>query len=156
VKRLVSTAVVSASVLLAACGSSKPSFKPAGAATVTSPPAATQTTTAAPPAATQTSTAAAGAAPPSGSKRVLTGPVIDTQFGSTQVAATVRGSQLVDVRALQLPFDRPRSQSISTQAEPLLRSEALQAQSANIQLLSGATFTSEAYAQSLQGALAHR
>jgi uncharacterized protein with FMN-binding domain len=82
--------------------------------------------------------------------------VVDTQFGAIQVAATLQGSQLVDVRALQLPFDRPRSQFISTQAEPLLRSEALQAQSAKIQLLSGATFTSEAYAQSLQGALARR
>jgi uncharacterized protein with FMN-binding domain len=82
--------------------------------------------------------------------------VVDTQFGAIQVAATVQGRQIVDVRALQLPFDRARSQFISTQAEPLLRSEALQAQSANIQLLSGATFTSEAYAQSLQGALAHR
>ena len=86
----------------------------------------------------------------------MTGPAIDPRFGAIQVAATVQGSQLVDVRALQLPFDRPRSQFISTQAEPLLRSEALQAQSANIQLLSGATFTSEAYAQSLQGALSHR
>jgi uncharacterized protein with FMN-binding domain len=108
------------------------------------------------PASTQTNTLAAGGAPPSGSKRQLTGTVVDTQFGAIQVAATVQGRQIVDVRALQLPFDRPQSQFISTQAEPLLRSEALQAQSANIQLLSGATFTSEAYAQSLQGALAHR
>jgi len=66
----------------------------------------------------------------------------------------MRGSRLTDVRALHLPFDHPRSQFISTQAEPLLREEALQAQSAQIDVLSGATYTSDAYAQSLQTALA--
>jgi uncharacterized protein with FMN-binding domain len=57
------------------------------------------------------------------------------------------------VRALALPNDRPRSQFISAQAEPLLRSEALSAQSARIDIVSGATYTSEGYAQSLQAAL---
>jgi uncharacterized protein with FMN-binding domain len=52
-----------------------------------------------------------------------------------------------------LPSDRDRSLRISQQAEPLLRNEALQAQSANVDLLSGATYTSEGYARSLQGAL---
>ena len=51
------------------------------------------------------------------------------------------------------PFDRERSQYISQQAEPYLRQEALQAQSAQIDLVSGATYTSYSYAQSLQSAL---
>jgi uncharacterized protein with FMN-binding domain len=102
------------------------------------------------PSATPTATAHAQAAPKA---RRANGDVIPTQFGDVQVAITMRGSRLTDVRALHLPFDHPRSQFISTQAEPLLRQEALQAQSAQIDVLSGATFTSDAYAQSLQTAL---
>jgi uncharacterized protein with FMN-binding domain len=52
-----------------------------------------------------------------------------------------------------LPADRPRSAEINDQAGPLLRQEVLQAQSAKINVISGATFTSEAFAQSLQVAL---
>ena len=52
-----------------------------------------------------------------------------------------------------MPFDHPRSEAISQYVEPLLRSEALQAQSAQIDLVSGATYTSDAYARSLQSAL---
>jgi uncharacterized protein with FMN-binding domain len=65
----------------------------------------------------------------------------------------LNGSRIVDVQAVQLPFDHPRSAEISRQAEPYLRQEVLQAQSANIDVVSGATFTSYSYAQSLQSAL---
>jgi uncharacterized protein with FMN-binding domain len=102
-----------------------------------------------PPAPTPTATGK-----PAAPKTVrVRGDVIPTQFGDVQVAITVRGGRLTDVRALQLPFDHPRSQFISTQAQPLLRQEALRAQSAQIDVLSGATYTSDAYAQSLQSAL---
>lgn len=83
-----------------------------------------------------------------------TGAVVNTRYGPVQVAVTVSGGKLTAVSFLALPQDRPRSQSISSQATPLLRSEALQAQSANVNLLSGATYTSEGFAQSLQSALA--
>ena len=83
----------------------------------------------------------------------MNGSVIDTQYGPVQVAVTVTNGKLAAVRALQLPYDNPRSQSISTQAEPLLRSEALQAQTAQIDVISGATYTSEGYASSLQSAM---
>jgi uncharacterized protein with FMN-binding domain len=52
-----------------------------------------------------------------------------------------------------LPTDRPRSAEINAQAGPLLRQEVLQAQSAKINVVSGATYTSEAFAQSLQVAI---
>jgi len=65
----------------------------------------------------------------------------------------LRGTKIVDVQPLTLPSDRSRSRRISELAAPLLRTEALQAQSANIDLLSGASYTSEGYAESLQGAL---
>jgi uncharacterized protein with FMN-binding domain len=66
---------------------------------------------------------------------------------------TVRGSTLLDVQAVQLPSDRRRSAEISDQAAPILRQETLAAQSGHIDLVSGATYTSEGYAQSLQAAL---
>jgi uncharacterized protein with FMN-binding domain len=57
------------------------------------------------------------------------------------------------VQALLLPNERQRSAEISQYAGPQLRQEALQAQSANINVVSGASYTSQGYAQSLQGAL---
>jgi uncharacterized protein with FMN-binding domain len=83
-----------------------------------------------------------------------TGQVVNTRYGPVQVSVTVSAGKITAVDFLALPQDRPRSQSISSQATPLLRSEALQAQSANINLLSGATYTSDGFAQSLQSALA--
>jgi uncharacterized protein with FMN-binding domain len=105
------------------------------------------------PSATARPTATATATATSTAARTVPGDVIPTQFGNVQVSVRVRGGSLLAVRALQLPFDHPRSQFISEQAEPLLRQEALQAQSAQIDILSGATYTSDAYAQSLQSAL---
>jgi len=81
------------------------------------------------------------------------GPVIGTPYGDVQVRVLLRAKHIVDVQPLVLPSDRSRSRRISEEAAPLLRMEALQAQSANIDLLSGASYTSEGYAESLQGAL---
>ena len=67
--------------------------------------------------------------------------------------ATLQAGHLTGVTALQMPYDHSRSQFISQQAGPLLQQEALQAQSAQIDIVSGATYTSESYAQSLQSAL---
>ena len=75
------------------------------------------------------------------------------QFGDVQVQVTFSGRKITDVKALQLPSDRARSAQISNFAAPYLRTEALQAQSAQIDLISGATYTSESYAQSLQSAI---
>jgi uncharacterized protein with FMN-binding domain len=86
-------------------------------------------------------------------EKTATGPVEQNRYGPVQVRVTVRGSTLVDVQAVQLPSERQRSADISDQAAPMLRHEALTAQSANIDLISGATYTSESYAQSLQAAL---
>jgi uncharacterized protein with FMN-binding domain len=74
------------------------------------------------------------------------------QWGPVQVTVIIKGKQLVDVQATA-PMERARSNFINSQAIPSLRQEALQAQSANIDLISGATMTSQAFAQSLQAAL---
>jgi uncharacterized protein with FMN-binding domain len=82
-----------------------------------------------------------------------TGQDFQNQFGDTQVKVTISGGRITDVQALQLPFDRQRSAEISQYAAPQLHDEVLQAQSAQIDTLSGATYTSDAYAQSVQSAL---
>jgi uncharacterized protein with FMN-binding domain len=82
-----------------------------------------------------------------------TGSVVSTRFGDVQVEVTISGGAIADVTALRLPDRDGRSQRIASVAEPILREEALTAQSAAIDLLSGATYTSEAYAHSLQSAL---
>jgi uncharacterized protein with FMN-binding domain len=82
-----------------------------------------------------------------------TGQDFPNQFGDTQVKITIAGGRITDVQAVQLPFDRPRSAEISQYASPRLHDEVLQAQSAQIDSLSGATYTSDSYAQSVQSAL---
>lgn len=115
---------------------------------------------------TRPSTAAAGGPPsPSshpttspataGTTQTVDGPVVTNDYGDVQVRITLRGSQIIDVQALKLPSDRSRSVQISRYAAPRLRAEALQAQSAHIDAVSGASYTSDSYAQSLQGALDH-
>jgi uncharacterized protein with FMN-binding domain len=79
--------------------------------------------------------------------------VSQTRFGNVQVQITVSGGKITDVTALQLTDEGSRSVSISNQAAPLLRDEVLQAQSANVQTISGATITSDGYLSSLQSAL---
>jgi uncharacterized protein with FMN-binding domain len=100
--------------------------------------------------ATSTPAPASGGSAKSGT---FTGQSIFNGYGNVQVQITVANGKVTDVQALQLPTDRAYSAQISQYVAPILRSEALQAQSAQISLISGATFTSEAYAQSLQSAL---
>lgn len=107
---------------------------------------------AASPSATATSTAAGYK---DGS---YSGQVAPNQYGDVQVTVVISGGKITDVQALTLPSDLQRSAEISQQAGPLLHDEVVQAQSAQIDILSGATFTSDSYAQSVQSALdqAHR
>ena len=109
-----------------------------------SPPGATT-----PPNATTQPTAAA--TPASGTQTV-TGPAVSYFYGTAQVQVTIQTGHITDVTAVQLP-NEGRSGRISQIVEPMLRSEVLSAQSAQINLISGATYTSDAYAQSLQAAL---
>ena len=83
----------------------------------------------------------------------FTGQVIGTPYGQVQVEVTETKGAITDVQALQLPVDRRLSAQISQYVAPILRQEALQAQSASIDGVSGATYTSEGYRESLQSAL---
>ena len=95
--------------------------------------------------------AAAGAAAKAGG--TYDGDVVQTRFGTVQVQITVKAGQITDVTALQLTDAEGRSVQISNYAAPILRSEVLQAQSADVQTVGGATVTSDAYLTSLQAAL---
>jgi len=83
----------------------------------------------------------------------FTGDATQTRYGPVQVRITVADGKITDVTALQLTDHDGRSVQISQQAAPILRQEALAAQSASIQAVSGATFTSEGYTTSLQSAI---
>ncbi|MFL6120551.1 FMN-binding protein [Actinophytocola sp.] len=95
---------------------------------------------------------AAPPAPGAPGTRTVDGAVEDTEFGPYQVRVTFSGSTITDVQIITEPGDG-HSQRIASRAEPTLRSEALRAQSAHIDMVSGATVTSEAYARSLQAAI---
>lgn len=82
-----------------------------------------------------------------------TGTSEDAFYGNVQVSATISSGKITSVTFLTYPNSSPNSQDINVQAMPLLRQEAVKAQSANVDIVSGATQTSEAFAQSLQTAL---
>ncbi|WP_079038908.1 FMN-binding protein [Streptomyces sp. NBRC 110028] len=90
---------------------------------------------------------------PGGTSGTYTGSVINTSYGPVQVSVTLSNGKITGVKALRTPSDRPRSQQIAADAVPQLTREALSAQSAHIDAVSGATYTSEGYTRSLQSAL---
>lgn len=96
---------------------------------------------------THTATAA-----PRPTRRRVTGNAYDVGYGVVQVRVTLLGHHLTDVTALSLP-QGGRSSDISSYAGPRLRQEALASQSAQIDTVSGASYTSAGYARSLQSAL---
>lgn len=84
---------------------------------------------------------------------VYIGPSVSAYYGLVQVQATVQSGRLANVQFLQYPSDRRTSQQINSIVMPYLTQEALKAQSAYVNVISGATLTSEAFAQSLNAAL---
>ncbi|MGN6088993.1 MAG: FMN-binding protein [Actinomycetales bacterium] len=83
----------------------------------------------------------------------VTGNAIDTRYGPVQVQLTMTAGSITAVRVLQYPAHDGRDIQINNYALPVLIQETTQAQSANIDMVSGATFTSDGYIQSLQSAL---
>jgi uncharacterized protein with FMN-binding domain len=81
------------------------------------------------------------------------GTVAQTRWGPVQVRIIVQNGRITDVQALQVPAGNARDREINNRAVPVLRREALAAQSADIDTVSGATVTSEGYRQSLQAAI---
>jgi uncharacterized protein with FMN-binding domain len=134
-------------------GASLPSAAPGSAGATTQPASGGSTPAkAARPSATASSTAAP--ARTSATTRTATGSRVNYSFGVLSVKITVSGSKITKVGIAYLyDSDSPRSQMIDEQAIPILEQQALQAQSASIQGVSGASFTSKGFEQSLQSAL---
>lgn len=84
---------------------------------------------------------------------VYVGQVADAFYGNIQVEATIRNGKIADVIFLQYPNDRSTSIYINTQAMPYLKEEAISAQNSNVDIISGATASSQAYVASLESAL---
>ncbi len=82
-----------------------------------------------------------------------TGSTADAFYGNIQVKAIISGGKITDVQFLQYPSDRSRSIAINTLAMPNLKQEAIHAQNANVNIVSGATDSSNAFIQSLSSAL---
>lgn len=82
-----------------------------------------------------------------------TGDAYSTRWGDVQVSVTISGGQVTEVTALQLTDSDRKSVQISNRAAPILRDEVIAAQSANVSMVSGATYTSDAYLSSVQSAL---
>ena len=90
---------------------------------------------------------------PTTSNQTYTGQDIQYLYGDIVVTATLQGSKVVNVGVPQNNAVDGRSQMINSYAVPILEQEAVAAQGVNINVVSGATFTSDAFAQSLQSAL---
>ena len=116
------------------------SFKTHPASTPASPPAAV-----ADPGATSGGSATAS--------KTVTGAAADTRYGPVQVQVTVQDGKVTDVTAVDYPQRDPKDAQINSYAIPALNAEAESAQSASIDMISGATYTSQGYITSLQSAL---
>jgi uncharacterized protein with FMN-binding domain len=89
----------------------------------------------------------------SASAVTVTGPSADTRWGPVQVRVTVDNGTITDVTVVDYPTANGKDRSINARAVPILVQETLDAQSAEIDMVSGATYTSEGYLESLQAAL---
>ncbi|WP_327319555.1 FMN-binding protein [Streptomyces sp. NBC_01235] len=142
---LASAATVSGMVLLL---SLKPHTTPSVAGLATSP---------APSSSSSTSGGTTGSGGSSGSAatgtQTLTGDSVQTRYGPVQVRVTLTNGKITDVTAVEYPQENPRDQQINAYAVPQLTREVLTAQSADIDTVSGATYTSDGYRESLQSAL---
>jgi uncharacterized protein with FMN-binding domain len=132
---------------------------PPAATSTSAPPAATSTSapsaatsTSAPPAATSTSAPPVTTTPPS--TRTATGEAVNYNYGLLSVSVTATGQRITNVKIASIDDGgNGLSQSIDEESIPTLEQEALEAQSANIQSVSGASYTSAGFVQSLQSAL---
>ena len=139
----------SASSSSSAAQSAKPVATKKATAGATTQPAASQSATAtASPAATQT-TAPVTTTVKDGT---FTGPSVNVNYGNVQVMITVSNGKITDAVAVKAP--KGKNDRYTNMAVPILKQQTLQAQSANIQGASGASYTSYGWFKSLQGAMA--
>lgn len=120
------------------------------AAPPTATPAAPATAT---PAAPANATASASQSASSSGSQTFTGSSVDTRFGPVQVQITVSGGRITAANAVTYPTESGKDRQINARAVPTLNAETVTAQSSDIDMVSGATYTSQGYRQSLQSAI---
>ena len=86
-------------------------------------------------------------------RKTYTGDTVMTKYGPVQVKITVSGGKITTSEVLQVPWSGGQDQMINSRAVPILNQEAVDAQSSSIDMVSGATFTSQGYIGSLQSAI---
>ena len=116
-------------------------------------PSSSTPAAAGPPGTGSSSSGSSSSGSSSSAARTYTGDVAQTRGGPVQVRITVSGGRVTKVDVLQSPSGNPRDVEINDRALPVLTSETLDAQSGEIDMVSGATVTSDGYVRSLQSAL---
>ncbi|WP_049660509.1 FMN-binding protein [Kitasatospora sp. MY 5-36] len=96
---------------------------------------------------------ASASATGTGATRKVSGDTVNTRYGPVQVQVTLAGSRITAVDVVKYPNSERRDREINSSALPVLNQEAISAQSAAIDVVSGATYTSDGYVRSLQSAL---
>ena len=127
----------------------------AGSSTGSSSVASSSVAASADPSSTASASGSTSSSQTSGASAstTVTGTAADTRWGPLQVQITVADGTITDVSVVEYPSSNPKDQQINAQALPVLVQETLDAQSAGIDMVSGATVTSEGYLASLQSAL---
>jgi len=105
------------------------------------------------PSAGSSSSSSSSGSGSSTSARTFTGTAAQTRFGPVQVKITVKNKKITNIEVVEYPSDNPKDQQINSYALPVLNQEAISAQSAQIDSVSGATYTSDGYVSSLQSAI---
>lgn len=113
------------------------------------------TTASATPSSSPSGSPSASQAPASGGLKdgTYSGATAQTPFGNMQISVTISGGKITDLKPLQMTDAGGRSVQISNYAAPILRQEVLAAQSTQVDNVSGATYTTEGYLQSVQSVL---
>ncbi|MCL2315624.1 MAG: FMN-binding protein [Actinomycetia bacterium] len=131
----------------------QPTVADSAAATANPSAAATPSPAASPSGAATPSPAATSSSVPSATGGTYTGDRAATRYGDVQVAIDVSSGHIDDIRVVKYPTSDRQCRAINQRAIPVLVAEALAAQSVNIDVVSGATYTSQGYQKSLQSAI---
>src|SRR5512139_1648706 len=95
----------------------------------------------------------ASPAKPNAAVKTVTGVAAETRYGPVQLQVVFSGAKITKINVLDYPTESGRDRQINSYALPILNQEAMTAQSAQIDVVSGATYTSDGYAESLQSAI---
>jgi uncharacterized protein with FMN-binding domain len=124
-----------------------------GADTASAPSAAPSASPSASPSGAASAAPTQGTTTASTATQTVNGDAVQTRFGTVQVAVTFSGTTITKLNVLQAPQESGHDMELTNYSVPVLTQEVLSSQSANVDTVSGATYTSEGYLQSVQSAI---